>query len=251
MAGLGEHLARLADAQVDQVLDEADPGLALEEVAEGGLRHVDAGSHVAQMDGLLEVLVNIIAYLRDAPALGDAHDGLRVVDMLHQLPLFGYGEQVQDLQKLDHRLEAVLRGEVEQSVADIKDRRLGEAEAVLRVVEQLTDLPEEPLLQHGEVEHLLGELDGDHMVAIHHLTLPRMRDMGTDHHQVERGETLLRVAHDTGAMALHHQVDLVVGVVVHRVVELGRRVVQDNKQVIVRQRCDLLVKLFHLHNQFL
>ena len=126
MAGLGEHLARLADAQVDQVLDEADPGLALEEVAEGGLRHVDAGSHVAQMDGLLEVLVNIIAYLRDAPALGDAHDGLRVVDMLHQLTLFGYGEQVQDLQELDHRLEAVLRGEVEQPVADIEDRRLGE-----------------------------------------------------------------------------------------------------------------------------
>ena len=46
--------------------------------------------------------------------------------MLHQLPLSGDGEKVQDLQELDHRLEAVLRGEVEQPVADIEDRRLGE-----------------------------------------------------------------------------------------------------------------------------
>ena len=35
MTGLGKHLARLADAQVDKIVDEGDPRLALEEVAEG------------------------------------------------------------------------------------------------------------------------------------------------------------------------------------------------------------------------
>ena len=186
VTGLGEHLARLADAQVDEVFDEADPCLALEEVAEGGLRHIDAGSHVAQMDGLLEVLVNIIAYLRDAPALGDAYNGLRVVDMLHQLPLCGDRKQVQYLQKLDHRLEAALRGEVEEPGADIKNGGLREAKTMLRVEEQLLDGLEESFLQHRKMEYLVGELDGDHMVALHHLTLPRVWDMGTDHHQVER-----------------------------------------------------------------
>lgn len=113
MTDLGKHLARLADAQVDEVIDEAEPCLALEEVAEGGLRHVDTGGHITQVNGLFKVLVNIIAYLRNAPALGGADDGLCVVDMFHQLPFSGDGEQVQDLKELDHRLETVLRGEVE------------------------------------------------------------------------------------------------------------------------------------------
>ena len=46
--------------------------------------------------------------------------------MLHQLPLSGDGEKVQDLQELDHRLEATLRGEVKHPVADIQYRCLGE-----------------------------------------------------------------------------------------------------------------------------
>ena len=69
---------------------------------------------------------------------------------------------------------------------------------------------------------------------------------GRAHHdEVGRPELFLGIADDPGASAVHHQVDLVFGMVMDRIVEFGVGMVQDDEKVILVDGDDFLLEFIH------
>ena len=77
-----------------------------------------------------------------------------------------------------------------------------------------------------------------------------MREGWAHHHKVYGTKGLLRVSHHPGAGAAHDQVDLVLGMVVHRVVELGVGVVEDDEKVLLMDGYNLLLHGANMHKLF-
>src|SRR3712207_5235697 len=73
LIGLGEQLAGLSDAQIVEIIDESSVGLALEEMAEGRVRHADERGHIGQADVVGVVFFHVSAHFGDATALA-RHD---------------------------------------------------------------------------------------------------------------------------------------------------------------------------------
>ena len=83
------------------------------------------------------------------------------------------------------------------------------------------------------------------MVALHHFSFPGVGQVGADHDEVQRGELFFRVAYDAFPVRIHHEVDFIFGMVMHGVIKVGVRMVKDDEQVVVGNRDNLFLYLFH------
>ena len=75
---------------------------------------------------------------------------------------------------------------------------------------------------------------------------PYVGYVGAGHHQVQGAEILGGIAYDARSPGVHHQIDLVFRMAVDRIVEMRVGVVEDDEKVLVRDRGDLLLYLFHV-----
>ena len=110
---------------------------------------------------------------------------------------------------------------------------------MLGVLQQLLDGREDAFFQDGVVDEFPGELDGDDVVGLV-LGLPGMRKRRTRHHQIDGAEGLFGISHHARSRAVHDQVDLEFRVIMHRIIELGVRMVEDDKKILFVEGDDFL-----------
>lgn len=242
---VGQHLAGLGDAQVVDVVDESVVGLLFEKVAEGRFGHADQAGYVAQLDGFFEVGLQVVADLGDAAAFGAAHGVVGVILVAYQETVVGYGQVIQDGQEGQHGVEALHAGQPQDFVFDALFGGFGKADAFLCVQQELLDGGKEAFLQDGEIEQLVGELDGHHVVAFHDFSAPGMRQVGARHHEVEGGEVFFGISYDAFAVGIHDQVDFILGVVVYGVVKLGIRMIQHDEEVVGGNGGNFFLQILH------
>ena len=108
----------------------------------------------------------------------------------------------------------------------------------------MLDSPELPQAHHGKLQHLPGKLDGDHPVPFL-APFPDMRDKRGDNHHIHPRKRLLTRADDVFPVGMEHQVDLILGVAVDRVVKLGVPVVKNDEQVVALHGSYFLTNVYH------
>ena len=148
-------------------------------------------------------------------------------------------------QKSGRRLKSLHAREFKNPVPDAQLFGTCERKPLPGVEQQLPDGEKQAFVDDREVDQVARELDGDDVVGFQG-RFPHVRHIGTGHHQVQRAEILGGIAHDARSPGVHHQIDLVFRMAVDRIVEMRVGVVEDDEKVLVRDRGDLLLYLFHV-----
>ena len=170
---------------------------------------------------------------------------LRVAEIAHKHLAVGRGQRVENVQKSGRRLESLHAREFKNPVPDAQLFGTCERKSLPGVEQLLPDGKKQAFVDDREVDQVARELDGDDMVGLQG-RFPHVRHIGTGHHQVQRAEILGGIAHDARSPGVHHQIDLVFRMAVDRIVEMRVGVVEDDEKVLVRDRGDLLLYLFHV-----
>lgn len=242
---VGKQLAGLGDAHVVDEGDVGDVRALLEKVRKGRFRHVDQPGHVGEPDVLAEVFLDVVADFGDAARFGGVDNVLRVAEIAHKHLAVGRGQRVENVQKSGRRLESLHAREFKNPVPDAQLFGTCERKPLPGVEQQLPDGEKQAFVDDREVDQVARELDGDDVVGFQG-RFPHVRHIGTGHHQVQRAEILGGIAHDARSPGVHHQIDLVFRMAVDRIVEMRVGVVEDDEKVLVRDRGDLLLYLFHV-----